>query len=53
MSEEIKEIVRQAKENEKAIKIVPYEEIKANLDKIANETAYKSAIEFSKLFRGA
>jgi hypothetical protein len=53
LSEEINEIIKKAKENEKAIKIVPYEEVKANLDKIANETAYKSALEFSKLFKGA
>jgi flagellar basal body rod protein FlgF len=36
----------------KKIKIRPYKDVKKKLDKLANETAYNSAIEFSKLFKG-
>jgi hypothetical protein len=48
MNEE-KKITTEGKEN--TIKIAPYEEVKAFLDKRANETARDSAIEFSKLFK--
>jgi hypothetical protein len=36
----------------KKIKVRPYKEVKKKLDKLANETAYNSAVEFSKLFKG-
>jgi flagellar basal body rod protein FlgF len=35
----------------KKIKIRPYKDVKKKLDKLANKTAYNSAIEFSKLFK--
>jgi hypothetical protein len=35
----------------KKIEVRPYEEVKKRLDKLANETAYKSAIEFSERFK--
>jgi hypothetical protein len=45
------EKITEIKENTEKLKIRPYEEVKKHLDKLANETAYNSAIEFSKLFK--
>ncbi|MDR0944053.1 MAG: hypothetical protein LBM41_05925 [Ruminococcus sp.] len=35
----------------KKIEVRPYEEVKKRLDKLANETVYKSSIEFSERFK--
>jgi hypothetical protein len=35
----------------KKIEVRPYEEVKKYLDKLANDTAYRSAIDFSERFK--
>jgi hypothetical protein len=49
--EEIKKAFCVKNEELRSMKISPYEDVKKHLDKLANETAYNGAIEFSKLFK--